>query len=133
MGFKEGNQFWKNRRKWTGVGGIDQLGYHRTAHNMKRTRTHRLVMAKHLGRDLLASEDIHLIKSIGGVKCPNHGCPLTELGFPPKAKGLGVCPVSGAKFEYEMEIDKEGAEKTYQLDKNGNKVAQKTYVIEGED
>lgn len=73
------------------------------------------------------------IKSVYGPQCPTHHVALTELGFPPKAKGTGVCPVSGVKFDYEMEIDEKGNEKTYKLDKNGNKVVEQTYVIEGED
>lgn len=59
MGFKKGNQAWKNRKRWTGEGGIDTRGYHRTSIDGKRIRTHRIVMAKHIGRDLLPSEDVH--------------------------------------------------------------------------
>lgn len=59
MTFTKGNSYWKNRKKWVGEGGLDVRGYHRTTVNYKRTRTHRLVMEKHLGRPLLSTEDVH--------------------------------------------------------------------------
>lgn len=37
-------------------------------------------------------------------KCPNHGCPLTDIPFPMPAKGIGICPVSGCPFEFEVDV-----------------------------
>lgn len=59
FGFKKGNKLWKKRKQWTGEGGIDSMGYHRTTKHYKRTRTHRLVMEKHLGRKLRKNEVVH--------------------------------------------------------------------------
>lgn len=41
-----------------------------------------------------------------GPKCPNHGVPLTDCN-----KGKGICPISGAIFDY----DADHAEKTKKL------------------
>lgn len=49
-------------------------------------------------------------------KCPNHGCPLDGCGFPLPAKGHGICPVSGARFDFEVEVDEVKTVK----DKDGN-------------
>lgn len=48
--------------------------------------------------------------------CPNHGCALEGCGFPLPAKGEGICPVSGAHFEFEVDTDDMKLGK----DKNGN-------------
>lgn len=37
--------------------------------------------------------------------CPNHGCPLDGIGFPMPQVGVGMCPVSGASFEFACETD----------------------------
>lgn len=39
--------------------------------------------------------------------CPNHGCALEGTGFPLPNKGEGICPVSGAHFQFEAEVDQE--------------------------
>lgn len=58
-GFQKGNQGWRLRKKWIGEGGIGKDGYHRIASHYSRDRTHRIVMAKHLGRPLLRLEQVH--------------------------------------------------------------------------
>lgn len=65
------------------------------------------------------------------VKCPNHGCPLDGIGFPMPRKGIGMCPVSGAEFAFEVETDelkmKDG------VDKFGNKTRIADWKVEGND
>ena len=39
--------------------------------------------------------------------CPNHGEPLEGIPFPMPSKGIGICPVSGCPFDYEVEVDEE--------------------------
>lgn len=51
-----------------------------------------------------------------GPKCPNHAVTLVDLPFPLKPKMIGICPISGASFEVEVEID----ENEMVQDKNGN-------------
>lgn len=51
-----------------------------------------------------------------GPKCPNHGCPLVDLPFPLPAKGSAPCEVSGAMFDFEVEVDQTKVVK----DKDGN-------------
>ncbi len=46
------------------------------------------------------------MSQIFGPKCPNHGVPLTDC-----SKGMGICPISGARFSY----DADEAEKTKKL------------------
>lgn len=62
-------------------------------------------------------------------KCPNHACALEGLGFPMPAKGTGTCPVSGAEFEFEAEIDEEKMVK----DKAGNLTKASKWKITGND
>lgn len=61
--------------------------------------------------------------------CPNHNEPLEACGFPLPAKGTGKCPVSGADFDFEAEVDND----KITLDKFGN--AQKTvgWRVEGDE
>lgn len=40
-------------------------------------------------------------------KCPNHGEPLNGCGFPLPSHGVGICPVSNAPFEFQVEVDEE--------------------------
>ncbi len=65
----------------------------------------------------------------GKIVCPNHGCPLEGLGFPIPKKGVGMCPISGASFEYEAE----GDEQKMQIgkDKNGRMIKIAPYIITG--
>lgn len=71
------------------------------------------------------------IKASGKPKCPNHGAYLEGLGFPMKSKGTGMCPISGASFEYEVDLD----EATYKevLDKNGNITKVPQWKLTGEE
>ena len=38
-------------------------------------------------------------------QCPNHRCALEGLPFPLPTKGIGKCPISGADFEFEADVD----------------------------
>lgn len=49
--------------------------------------------------------------------CPNHGEPLEGLPTPMTTTGVGMCPISGARFEYKVDIDAETTE--YIKDHNG--------------
>ena len=49
------------KRRKDGTGWITEDGYHRQVHNGKKVRTHRLVTARHLGRELLPAENVHHI------------------------------------------------------------------------
>lgn len=62
-------------------------------------------------------------------KCPNHQVDLTQCGFPIPPKGQGVCPVSGASFSFEVEID----ETKMQVDKEGNVTKGTKFKITGDD
>lgn len=62
-------------------------------------------------------------------KCPNHGEPLEGCGFPLPQKGVGICPVSGYPFEFEVETDEE----TVQKDKFGNIVKKLDWKLTGEE
>ena len=64
-----------------------------------------------------------------GPKCPNHGVFLEGCGFPLPAKGTGKCPVSGADFDFEAEID----EAKTTLDKNGNVTKSVGWRLTGSD
>lgn len=67
-------------------------------------------------------------KKSGSVPvCPNHGEPLEGLPNPMTAKGVGICPVSRVRFEYEVDI--ESADTTYIKDHNGNLVAVPGYTV----
>lgn len=68
-------------------------------------------------------------------KCPNHGEYLEGLPFPMKEKGSGMCPVSGAMFAYEMELDTTEAGQTTTKDKDGNvkKVPGEKWILEGDE
>jgi hypothetical protein len=62
-------------------------------------------------------------------KCPNHGAPLEGMGFPLPRKGQGMCPVSGASFDFEAEIDTAYV----QLDKFGNATKSVGWKVSGSD
>lgn len=55
-------------------------------------------------------------KPTGLPKCPNHGCSLEGMPWPMPKKGTARCPVSGAHFSYEVEVDEMHVEQ----DKDGN-------------
>ena len=62
-------------------------------------------------------------------KCPNHFEPLEGCGFPLPSKGTGMCPVSGASFDFEAEVD----EAKVALDKFGNKTKAVGWKLSGSD
>ncbi len=63
------------------------------------------------------------------ILCPNHGCPLEGMGFPLPKKGVGMCPVSGAHFEFEAEVQED---KMVQ-NKDGTITKAKGYKLTGDD
>lgn len=72
-----------------------------------------------------------IIKAQGKPLCPNHGCPLEGMGFPMPAKGEGMCPVSGAHFAYEVDIDESKVREV--KDKNGNITKVSDWKVSGND
>ncbi len=50
--------------------------------------------------------------------CPNHNEPLEGLPRPLTPKGVGMCPISGCSFDYEITV--ETGEVEYIKDHNGN-------------
>ncbi len=69
------------------------------------------------------------------ICCPNHGEPLEGIGFPMPSKGTGICPVSGVRFDYEVEIDNTEAGQVLERDANGNlrKVPGTTFKVSGDE
>ena len=61
----------------------------------------------------------------GGPRCPNHHVVLIRTN----KKGLGICPISDARFEYKAT---EG-EKKMVIDASGNLVERKEYNVIGND
>lgn len=64
-------------------------------------------------------------------KCPNHGEILEGCGFPLPKKGTGICPVSGAPFDFEVEVD-EAPDKMVK-DKDGKLVKVVGWKVKGND
>jgi len=62
-------------------------------------------------------------------RCPNHNEELMDIPFPMPKKGVGICPVSGAPFEFEVDVDEEKMIK----DKNGNLVPTVGWSLSGEE
>ncbi len=62
-------------------------------------------------------------------KCPNHSCALEGVGFPMPAKGTGQCPVSGASFDFEAEVEKTKMVK----DKDGNLTPSVGWKVSGDE
>lgn len=62
-------------------------------------------------------------------KCPNHGSPLEDCGFPLPERGVGTCPVSGARFAFEAEVQEEKMVK----DKDGNMTKAVEWSVKGND
>ena len=67
----------------------------------------------------------------GGPKCPNHGAPLEGMGFPMPKKGTGICPISGAPFEYEIETDEQKMK--VEKDINGNIIKRAPWKLKGDE
>jgi hypothetical protein len=68
-------------------------------------------------------------KPTRGPKCPNHGEYLEGVPFPLPEKGTGMCPVSGAEFEFELHLDDEKIVK----DKFGNLSKSVDWKVDGEE
>jgi hypothetical protein len=64
-------------------------------------------------------------------KCPNHGCPLEGCGFPLPAKGEGICPVSKAHFEFQVDGSEEDEE--MKVDKDGVPYKEPKWKVIGDD
>lgn len=64
-------------------------------------------------------------------KCPNHGCPLDGIPWPLPKKGEGMCPVSGAHFAFEAQVDEASTE--MEKDKNGNMIKKVGWKLSGND
>jgi hypothetical protein len=62
-------------------------------------------------------------------KCPNHNVALEGCGFPLPSKGVGKCPISGADFEFEAEVQ---ADKMV-VDKDGNMSKSTGWKVEGDE
>jgi hypothetical protein len=69
------------------------------------------------------------IFTTGKPRCPNHNEPLEGCGFPLPAKGVGKCPISGADFEFEAEVD----EAKTLVDKFGNVKKETGFRVSGDD
>lgn len=65
--------------------------------------------------------------------CPNHGCPLEGCGFPLPKIGIGKCPVSGADFSFEVDVEEAKTDGKVTKDKNGNLVKEAKWKIIGKD
>ncbi len=72
-----------------------------------------------------------MISTKSGPKCPNHGSFLEGMGFPMPKKGTGICPVSGAPFAYEIDLDDD--ETKMVKDKDGNLVKGTKIKVTGND
>lgn len=64
-------------------------------------------------------------------KCPNHEVELTQCGFPLPARGQGVCPVSGATFDFEVDVEEGMQEVKY--DRSGKAIIEQKWKITGSD
>ena len=64
-------------------------------------------------------------------KCPNHGSPLDGLPRPVPATGIGRCPVSGAEFEYTVDLDE--SKMTVERTIRGDLVKVPAYIVRGEE
>ena len=61
--------------------------------------------------------------------CPNHNEPLEDIPFPMPSKGVGICPVSGCPFDFEVELD----ETKVVQDKNGNLEKATSWKVSGDE
>ncbi len=64
-----------------------------------------------------------------GPRCPNHHVELVGLPNPLTEKGQATCPISGAEFEYEVELDKEEMKQ----DSKGNIIKVPKWKTEGQE
>jgi hypothetical protein len=62
-------------------------------------------------------------------QCPNHAVALEGCGFPLPKKGVGMCPVSGAEFEFEVDVN----ETEVVQDKFGNLIKKPKWNLTGEE
>lgn len=65
--------------------------------------------------------------------CPNHGCALEGCGFPLPKKGEGICPESGAHFQFEVEVDDDKMVGGTKKDKNGNIIKGSSWKVIGDE
>lgn len=65
--------------------------------------------------------------------CPNHGCPLDGCGFPLPKKGTGMCPISGAEFSFEVDVEEAKTAGKVTKDKMGNLEIVAPWKIIGKD
>lgn len=65
----------------------------------------------------------------GKVCCPNHGEPLEGIPQPCPPKGIGMCPVSGCSFEFEIDTLRTKTRK----DKSGKLTTDLVYTVTGEE
>ena len=75
--------------------------------------------------------DIKITTPSTRPKCPNHGCPLDGCGFPLPKKGTGICQISGARFDFE--VDTEDAKGGVKKDKFGNITKDSKWKVKGND
>lgn len=64
-------------------------------------------------------------------KCPNHHCPLVDTKTVGKGKGIGICPISSARFDFDADF----AEKTKKkkIDMMGNVYFEGDWKVSGEE
>ena len=65
-------------------------------------------------------------------KCPNHNEILEGVPSPLPRNGSGICPISGAMFEFQANTDEETGKAKYKI-KNGSLVQEPEFIIKGND
>lgn len=66
----------------------------------------------------------------GKPVCPNHKVGLVDLPDPMKPKGTGVCPISGAHFDYEVDLTEMAVETIIE---NGVPVKRSKFKVTGDE